>query len=327
MRKFPTALLAVAAASALALTGCGTTEAAEDASESPAPAGAGISIEDVRGEVIELDGPATTVVALEWNIAESLVSLGVMPSGVADVTNYASYVKTAPLDDTVTDVGGRGEPSIDAIAGLAPDLVIADNNMSDSAIAQIEEIAPVFVVRPADTADNIGQMELNLTNIAEMTGTEDEATTLLEDLDTRIADAAAELEAAGLAGESFALSDSYAYNGEITIRPYVAGSLLSDITEEIGLVNAWDVDGDADYGLGSVDVEALTALPDDVNYLTLGSDAGDIYTNELATNAIWTSLPFVVSGNVYPLESGIWTFGGPASMTTYIDAVVDALTA
>jgi len=322
MKKSPLAALSLIAAATLALSGCGTTESTDDT----ASTGDRVSVVDDRGETIELDSVATKVVALEWNAAESLVSLGVMPTGVADVVGYADYVQAAPLDDTVTDVGGRGEPSVDAIAGLAPDLVVVTNDLAESAIAQIEEIAPVLVLRAADTADNIGQMEKNLNDIATLTGSEDQAETLITDMDAKIAEGAAAIEAAGLAGAGFALSDSYAYNGEITIRPFFAGSLMSDVAEKLGLVNAWEGEGDADYGLGSADVEALTTLPADVKYLTFTAEDGDVYANELAANPIWTSLPFVQSGDVYKLATGIWTFGGPASIDMFVDSVVDSLT-
>jgi ABC-type Fe3+-hydroxamate transport system substrate-binding protein len=322
MKTSPIAVLSLVAASALVLTGCGTTE---DTAETESGAST-ISVVDARGETIELDGPATKVVALEWNAAESLVSLGVMPAGIADVAGYGDYVQAAPLDDTVTDVGMRGEPSVDAIAGLAPDLVVVTNDLAETAIAQIEEIAPVLVLRGADASDSIGQMEKNLNDIATLTGSEDEAEKLLADLDATIAEGKAALEEAGLDGTAFALNDAYAYNGAITIRPFYQGAVLTDVAEQLGLVSAWEGEGDENYGLGETDVEALTALPADVKYLVLGSQEGTVYSNELAANPIWTALPFVQSGDVYTLTDGIWPFGGPASIALFVDSVVDSLT-
>jgi ABC-type Fe3+-hydroxamate transport system substrate-binding protein len=81
MKKSPIAVLSLLAASALVLTGCGTTESTDDTSST----GDKVSVVDDRGETIELDGVATKVVALEWNAAESLVALGVMPTGLRSV--------------------------------------------------------------------------------------------------------------------------------------------------------------------------------------------------------------------------------------------------
>ncbi|MGH4024499.1 MAG: hypothetical protein ACRDRV_07930 [Pseudonocardiaceae bacterium] len=93
-------------------------------------------------------------------------------------------------------------------------------------------------------------------------------------------------------------------------------------------MNAWQVEGDADYGLGETDVEGLTALGD-VHFLYIANetDGGDAFAEGLAGNAIWRSLPFVESGKLHRLPDGIWMFGGPTSMEQYIDAVVSALTA
>jgi ferric hydroxamate transport system substrate-binding protein len=321
MKTRVSALIAAAAASALLLTGCGTTE---EAGAAAADGAAAITIVDDRGETVELDAPAEDIVALEWNTAENLVALGVMPVGVADVEGYTTWVKSEVLGDAVTDVGMRGEPSIDAIAGLAPDLVVTTSDLPESAISQIEEFAPVLVVRGADASNGIGQMEQNLENIAIATGREAEAEKVLAGFDDKLAEGRAALEAAGLAGTEFAMSDAWASGGQVSIRPFAKGSLLSDVTEELGLVNAWPGEGDADYGLASTDVEGLTVLGD-VSFLYIASVEQDPYQNELAGNAVWKSLPFVQSGSVHRLPDGIWMFGGPSSMNDYIDAVVDTL--
>lgn len=320
MRTPAIALSAVAAASLLLLTGCGTTEAPEAATD----ADAAITVTDDRGEEIALDAPAEKVVALEWNTAENLVALGVMPAGVADVAGYTAWVQSEPLDEGVTDVGMRGEPSVDAIAGLAPDLVVTTTDLPETVIAQVEEFAPVLVVRGADASNPIGQMESNLERIATATGTEEEGEALLDGFHAKIDEGRAAIEEAGLAGTPFMMSDSWASGGQVSIRPFTEGALLTAVTEELGLENAWTGEGDADYGLGSTDVEGLTGLGD-LQFLYITNGEADAYAVDLADNAVWKSLPFVQSGNVHRLPDGIWMFGGPSSMNDYIDAVVDTL--
>ena len=322
LRRFT--LPATLATAALVLSACGTTEA--PASAAPDPQGAEITLTDSRGEEVTLDGPAEKVVGLEWNVVEHLVSLGVMPVGVADVEGYGKWVQAAPLDEEVADVGLRGEPSIDSIAALAPDLVVATTDLPATAVSQLEELAPVLVVRSADAADALGQMRQNVELVATATGTEDEATRLLADFDAALATGATALADAGLAGDEFVFADGYIDGGKVSVRPFAQGSLVGEVTEELGLVNAWPNEGDPDYGLGATDVEGLTVL-DDVHflYITNGSAEEDPFAGGLAGNAIWQSLPFVASGDVHRLPDGIWMFGGPASMTAYVDAVVAAL--
>jgi ABC-type Fe3+-hydroxamate transport system substrate-binding protein len=305
-RLLPLAALAVAAT--LALAGCGTTEAASGET----PSGAALSVTDARGEKVTLDGPATRVVGTEWNVVEMLLTLGVEPVGAADVKGYTAWDTAEKLPADVTDIGTRGEPSVDTVAALKPDLVVATTDLPDSAIDQLERIAPVLVVRSADASRQLDQLTDN-----ELNSFED-----------ALADAKHTLADAGLAGTKLAFADGWVQGNSVSVRPYVAGSLISDVNAKLGLVDPWTVKGDEAYGLASTDVEGLTALGDvRFAYIANGSDGGDPFLGGLKDNAVWKSLPFVTSGTVYRLPDGIWMFGGTASMKQYVSALVDALTA
>ena len=318
-------LAATAAITAMALTGCGVTEPAETGNAASAET---ITITDARGTAIELDGVATRVVGTEWNVIEHLVSLGVMPVGAADVEGYTAWVSAEPLSSDVADVGVRGEPSIETIAELKPDLVVATTDLPEAAIAQLEEFVPVLVLRSADASRPIEQMRENLDLIAQATGTEDEAGEVLASYETAIDEGAAAIAEAGLAGEPVAFADGWIASNQVSVRPFVTGSLLAAVNEDLGLDTPWTLEGDADYGLASTDVEGLTALGDvRFVYITNGAAEDDPFVTGLAGNAVWESLPFVKSDRVYRLDDGIWMFGGPSSMEQYVDALVEALTA
>jgi iron complex transport system substrate-binding protein len=326
LRALPAALAGLLA---LVLAACGTTEPpAAPASAAPAPTAAAagpVSLTDSRGKEISLSAPATRVVALEWNVAEHAVSLGVMPVGVADVAGYGNWVKAEPLDASVADVGVRGEPSIDSIAALRPDLILATDELPDTAVTQMEAFAPVAFVNGGDAKDNIGTMRRNLEFVAEATGTQAEGAALLSAFDAKLADGKSKL--AANAGQSFVFSDAYLEGSQVSIRPYAKGSLISDVTEQLGLVNAWTEPGDEVYGLGEADVEGLTAVGDVDHFLYIANaaDGGDPYVDQLSTNAVWTSLPVVQQGRVERMPDGIWMFGGPTSMEQYVDALVTTL--
>jgi iron complex transport system substrate-binding protein len=98
------------------------------------------------------------------------------------------------------------------------------------------------------------------------------------------------------------------------------------VNAELGLTDPWTLEGDEAYGLASTDVEGLTALPADTRFVYITNDTdGDPFADGLKDNAVWTSLPFVKAGDVHRLPDGIWMFGGTASMTQYVDALVSAL--
>ena len=50
-----------------------------------------------------------------------------------------------------------------------------------------------------------------------------------------------------------------------------------------------------------------------------------MFAKGLADNAIWKSRPFVQKDQLYKLEPGTWTFGGPRSCISFVDQVVKAL--
>lgn len=318
-------LASIATVSALALAACGTTEAPAGSAD-PAQTGAAgeaVTVVDARGESVEIPAGVEDVVALEWVAVEHLQTVGIAPVGVADASGYEEWAGTgAPLEGEPQDVGTRTEPSIDAIAGLAPDLIVAVAGRDAGAYGDLEAIAPVLVLQGADASKGLDVVFDDLRLVGEAAGREDAAETAIDDLEAHIDELSDRVEQAGLAGTPIAQLDGYETGGQIEIRPYAEGALLPSAFEAIGFENAWPEAGDPQYGLGQTDVEGLTVLPDDAHivYMTVGDR--DVFQNELAGNAIWTGLPAVQAGNVHRLPDGIWLFGGVHSVQAYLDALV-----
>ncbi|MEV2238265.1 iron-siderophore ABC transporter substrate-binding protein [Micromonospora sp. NPDC049891] len=314
----------VAAATAVLLAACGTTEnTAEPAASTPAASGP-VTVTDSRGKEVKLDAPATKVVGLEWGEVEMLVSLGVMPVGVADPKGYATWVSAAKLDAGVKDVGTRGEPSIDSIVALQPDLVVMEDDRGANVITQLEKYVPVIVTKGSDASDNLGRMRADLNMIAAAVGKTAEAEKLLADFDAAIADGKKKIADAGAAGKPFAIADGWKEGSTVSIRMFGEGALVSQIGIQLGLTNAWTGETDEAWGLGQTDVEGLTVLSSpDLHFFYNASDGADVFADGLNSNAIWKSLPFVKQGNLHRMPDGIWTFGGPLSGKQYIDQLVN----
>jgi len=315
---------ATAAVAALALAACGTTEDPTAQAAPETTASGPVTYTDERGEHT-LDAPATDVVSLEWGLTENLVALGVEPAGQADVAGYNTWNTVAPIDEGTPDVGMRGEPSLDAISALEPDLVVTTTDVPENVIAQIEEVAPVLALRGSDGADPLGYMRETVTTLGEVTGTQDEATQALADFDAKVAEGEKALAEAGLDGAQFAMADGWIANGTVSVRMYTPGSFFGAVGEAVGLEDAWTEGGDPDYGLAQTDVEGLTKLGD-VQFVYAANDAeADPFADGLKGNKVWEQLPFVAAGDVHRIPDGIWMFGGPLSGAAYVDALVDAL--
>lgn len=315
---------ALPAVVAAVLAACGTTEDVSGGAattEPTEPTAGPVTVTDARGVEVTLERPAEKVVALEWSEAEDLMTLDVMPVGVADVEGYGTWVQAAPLDDSVADVGTRQEPSIDAIVALDPDLVIMEDR-GNNLDAQLEEYVPVLMIEGSDPASNIAQMRENFTTIATAVGKEAEAADVLAEFDAALAEGKQAMADASADGQQFAMADGWMEGSSVAIRMFGEGSLVSDLAEELGLENSWTGEVDEVWGLGQTDVEGLAHLGDVHFFYSASTD--DVFADGLADNAIWQSLPFVENGNVHKLEDGTWTFGGPLS-SMQIDQFVAAL--
>lgn len=320
LRLAPVATLAVA----LLATACGTTEDPSSRADAGDASGGPVTVVDSRGKEITLDAPARRVVALEWGEAEMLVTLGVMPVGVADVEGYGRWVSAAPLDPSVADVGVRNEPSIDAIVALEPDLVVMEEGRGSGPVTQIEQYVPVLVTTGSDASDNLNRMRDDFRMIATAVGRLDEAERILADFDAALEAGQQAIADAGATGAPFAMADGWRQGGDVNVRMFGEGALVSQVAIELGLRNAWPGKGDEMWGLEVTDVEGLTRLHDQdkLRFLYNASHGEDIFGEVLPGQPIWESLPFVGEGRVHRLTDGIWTFGGPASCRQYLDELV-----
>lgn len=323
MRNRSLSLPALMASGLLLLGACGTSEGAES-SASPGDDVEQVTVTDSRGKEVVLDGPADRVVALEWAEAEMLTTLGADLVGVADPKGYATWNKSAPLDDSVEDVGMRAEASVDAIVALEPDLVVLEAERGSPLTRQLEEYVPVLVTEGSDAGRNLERMREDFRMIAEAVGATDEADEILADFDADLADAKQRIADAGAAGSSFAMADGWKEGSTVNIRMFGKGALVSDVAEEVGLVNAWTGKVDPKWGLATTDVEGITALKDEKNlrFIYSASDT-DVFSEGLEGNPIWESMPFVQKGNLHKLDDGTWTFGGPAAMSSFLEQLLE----
>ncbi|WAL39382.1 iron-siderophore ABC transporter substrate-binding protein [Brevibacterium sp. BRM-1] len=320
--------IAAAAIGLLALSGCGTTDDAKSAGDSTTGAAAGgpVSITDSRGKEVKLDHPAQKVVALEWSVAEYAQSLGVNPAGVADPKGYAMWDKTVPLQGDPKDVGVRNEPSVDSIAGLEPDVILADTaSIPAKQMAQMEKIAPVAVFTSANTSDLVRLVKDNQDKVGTLLGKEDEAKRLGEEYDQQIAEAKKKVADAGKEGTPFVFAYPYEDANALSIRMHGPGSAPSAIGKGLGLKDAWTKKGDAEYGVGQSDVEGLTALPADARFFYWKDPEAKDPIEGLSSNRVWKNLGFVKAGNVHRMDAGVWLYGGTKSMAKYGSDLADAI--
>lgn len=88
------------------------------------------------------------IVVLEFSFIDALASVGVAPVGIADDNKRDRVIPayTDVIGQDWTSVGTRKTPSLEVIASLKPDLIIADKKRHEAAYETLSEIAPTIVL-------------------------------------------------------------------------------------------------------------------------------------------------------------------------------------
>lgn len=106
-----------------------------------------VTVEGSNGP-FTLNAPPQRVVVLELSFVDALAAVGLSPVGVAD-DNDADRILPAVRQRLApwTSVGTRAQPSLEAIAALKPDLIIADSARHGGILAQLNTIAPTLLLK------------------------------------------------------------------------------------------------------------------------------------------------------------------------------------
>lgn len=347
MPKFARSAATSVAALALLLTatGCGTTDtststdapaaAASCADDTTATSSDPVTMTDGVGRTVTLEKPAERIVVLEWQEIEDALTLCVTPVGVADPEGYTTWVPAEELPEGVESVGDRGEPDLDSIYALNPDLIIVEAFSDDDETLKSLEAGdvPVLATRGNDSSDPIGNMKNVFSQIAQATGRTERATNVLADFDAHLAQQKQAVADVELATDKFLFFDGWIDGSNLTLRPYTDGALFTELGKELGLTPAWDDTVNEshgsggvnkEYGLAQTDVEGLTGVGDANLFYSNDTDTG--YVAEMQSSDIWKNLTAVKEGRTYEFPN-IWGAGGPKSTSAAIDAFADALTA
>ncbi|MBB94134.1 MAG: iron ABC transporter substrate-binding protein [Rhodobacteraceae bacterium] len=165
---------------ALGVTLAGTAVLAQD-----------ITVDTAQGPVEVPQTPAPLAV-FDLAAVDTLTALGVSIDGVP-APIYLPYL--APVAKTATPVGTLFEPDLEALARMAPELIVVGGRSS----AQVDTLT-----RLAPTIDMtiwgdgfVDQLRARLASYGEIFGKEAEATALADTLDDKIATAAAAAEGKG----------------------------------------------------------------------------------------------------------------------------------
>ncbi|MEC8483370.1 MAG: Fe(3+) dicitrate ABC transporter substrate-binding protein, partial [Pseudomonadota bacterium] len=116
-----------------------------------------VTVEDSKGS-FSLDYAPQRIVVLEFSFADALAAVGVAPVGIADDKDKNRVLPE--VRDIIGDwqsVGTRSQPSLEVIASLKPDLIIADISRHEAVYDDLKKIAPTLILpsRRETYSDNL----------------------------------------------------------------------------------------------------------------------------------------------------------------------------
>ena len=277
--------------------------AAESAAEgtaetAAAPQTTALTLTDQAGRTVTLDAPAESVVSCYYITTYAVLALG-QKDKIVGLENKADtralYALAAPELPGLPQVGTLKELNVEAVAALAPDLVVMPKKLLDNAQTLEDLGIPVLVVDP-ETQQGLETM---LTLLGQALGAGEQADALLAYTREQLARAAALTQ--DLARPEVCLLGNGSY---LTVAP--AGMYQNDLIEQAGGVNA-AAGIDDDYW-AEVSYETLLALDPDVLVIPSGAS----YTaDDIRADAQLAALTAVQNGAVYTMPQGLDEWDSP----------------
>ena len=270
------------------------------------------------------DSPPQRIVALTWSHTEILLTLGTVPVGVATISGYKKWQSNhPPLPEGVTEVGHRGNPSLEAIARLKPDLILGYNFRHENLYGRLNQIAPTLLYRQYPSANDpdfryYDQLIRITRELGKLLNKSEAAEHSINDMQRAIRQASQAIKQAGLTGDAVVLGKFVGMG--MGLRVYSNASLSADIAQQLGLVNRWQ------HSLPGRDFSHIQ-LPQMLNMgnphvIIFGDDSDE--TRLMQRSAIWPQLAFIQQKRLYRVNNS-WGFGGPISATRLAISIRDAL--
>lgn len=239
------------------------------------------------------------IVVLEFSLLDNLNQLGLKPVGVG--TSGFLYEGSDPaylhnIISNTTSVGAREAPSLEAIAKLKPDLIIADVDFNQNIQSQLEKIAPTLLLKGIFGSPE-NQIE-NLKTIATATHSNAKVAAVINHYQTQFLNAS---KIAKSGGQSNILIGFPTANN--SFNALANNSVTSHILEKLGKKNL--ITQDTSSQLFELSMEGLLAKnPDQIVIMITNNDKSAYRL--LEKNLLWKQLNAVKNNKVYFADRNIW---------------------
>lgn len=254
-----------------------------------------VTVKDAKGE-FTLDKTPSRVVALEYSFVDALAQVGVSPVGVAD-DNKIDRILPQVREKIAAwqSVGTRSQPSLEVIASLKPDLIIADPSRHTAVFEELKKIAPtvMFDSRHESYQENLETAQ----KIGDLVGKSNEMKAKINEHNDYIANIAKNL---GVQGKKASFGTSREDKFNIQNDNGYVGSFLTTLGFAPTKLNS-------DQAFVEINLEQL--VMEKPEYLFIAHYRDESIARKWEAEPLWKAIPAVKANHVYSVDSDMWARG------------------
>ena len=254
-----------------------------------------VTIKDAKGE-FTLDKTPSRVVALEYSFVDALAQVGVSPVGVAD-DNKVDRILPQVREKIAAwqSVGTRSQPSLEVIASLKPDLIIADPSRHTAVFEELKKIAPtvMFDSRHESYQENLETAQ----KIGDLVGKSGEMKAKINEHNDYIANIAKNL---GVQGKKASFGTSREDKFNIQNDNGYVGSFLTTLGFAPTKLNS-------DQAFVEINLEQL--VMEKPEYLFIAHYRDESIARKWEAEPLWKAIPAVKANHVYSVDADMWARG------------------
>ena len=254
-----------------------------------------VTVKDAKGE-FTLDKTPSRVVALEYSFVDALAQVGVSPVGVAD-DNKVDRILPQVREKIAAwqSVGTRSQPSLEVIASLKPDLIIADPSRHTAVFEELKKIAPtvMFDSRHESYQGNLETAQ----KIGDLVGKSSEMKAKINEHNDYIANIAKNL---GVQGKKASFGTSREDKFNIQNDNGYVGSFLTTLGFAPTKLNS-------DQSFVEINLEQL--VMEKPEYLFIAHYRDESIARKWEAEPLWKAIPAVKANHVYSVDSDMWARG------------------
>lgn len=254
-----------------------------------------VTVKDAKGE-FTLDKTPSRVVALEYSFVDALAQVGVSPVGVAD-DNKIDRILPQVREKIAAwqSVGTRSQPSLEVIASLKPDLIIADPSRHTAVFEELKKIAPtvMFDSRHESYQENLETAQ----KIGDLVGKSSEMKAKINEHNDYIANIAKNL---GVQGKRASFGTSREDKFNIQNDNGYVGSFLTTLGFAPTKLNS-------DQAFVEINLEQL--VMEKPEYLFIAHYRDESIARKWEAEPLWKAIPAVKANHVYSVDADMWARG------------------